>query len=1247
MKPFLMAAILASFASVASPCWAQTWEFPVLGQGRSLQRDTDLTRGGIIIVPRAASYRPMAEKLRVALQAAVQADYPVESGLSGKLGAGQVVIALGNMSNNPVLESLYWNLYTGVDPGFPGARGFVIQTVSEPLPLLQRQQVVILGGSHPATVAQAVDTFIEDLRNRGGGVLPPLMTLHGLATKDRGDAQGEGLRGFRNAVDAFRLTGDRKYVAQAYEKLRSHYQMTQANPAWELIWGDEIDSWRAVQAWDLIQEFGGQSEAETRDYDRMFLELMNKLVLRTEIFATMQPGPVIAWNHTSIPLLGLFTISRYLQARYGCDLHEVMQRADTYFGGQKDNYRISCDAFNYAQFSLQFVLAYYAMTGQWEYFDNGNARKAAELLLAQVDNNGQAGGTGDSHDVEVPGANHGWEIMDFKLKLPELLWFKGQWDAQAGSDYDRLWFQVEGSDSAFRQGSRFHPDMKAERPDRLAGSVAIPLDRGLYDHLERQDRFRMVDLAALPKLKPTCDYDKTFDKLQFRSFTPRRGEYILVDGFGQGNHGHMDTGAIICCTLDGYRFLYDADYLVAKSSEHNMVTVLRDGAAGQPVPPLAGLEDNFNFNGGAYAEVCVDGYNGMRWERHLLWLAGRYFVIFDTLQAEAAGNYRADCVWKVVNRGMEDYDGRDLTCRAPSPELDKLHDFPPATFRLRSVETGEWDEHISESGFPTRQVRQRKTIRLAKGESLSFQNLFYLERPEPDGGVAGFEPAKLGENALLVKARAGNALVVVGGGGGGVATDARFLSLAGQEMLAANVSEISVDGIGILRSSAKVHVRMNGDRLEIQAKASGRLVLGLATGDITVDYAAGKTQEKLPPGAVLRGLDRHLLGLAGQQRAVPREEAAPATYAEQWRALGGLKYKRERDMRAGDIDDDGANEVIVATDNRLICLNGQGQELWSHSELVGITSCATLDLDNGGVRVIAGTADARLLGFTAAGKLVRQAKITIKASGEFGVKGNPWVTHLQVRDLDGDGMPEIIAGLRSWQLHVFDAQFRPRWHNSMILHGVADLAFGPAPHGGDFLYAGDKYGGSYRLEVGKTPEEERCRGAFNGIGDVALAIADVDGDGVDDVISASDQGRLTAFSPATLAMDDYYPYDAPEWKPLWRYNSYGFSFSGVTTIGAGEPAVVASSEGGYLYYLRLRDGAVRQIVDVTEGVSVLAGLDDQRVLIGGRNGGICVVDAAGKITKRAKLSGRIVKLEKTTGGILALDAYGLVVLLVP
>jgi len=129
----------------------------------------------------------------------------------------------------------------------------------------------------------------------------------------------------------------------------------------------------------------------------------------------------------------------------------------------------------------------------------------------------------------------------------------------------------------------FHRGVEPVPDTSHLGMRVFPLDEQLYEQT-RTRRFYNEPLSP-----PNVPIETAFDKITFRESWETDAQYLLLDGFSRGKHLHYDGNAINVFVDRGRRWLIDHDYLVRNTTEHNMVTVIRDGRATRLEPSCAGI----------------------------------------------------------------------------------------------------------------------------------------------------------------------------------------------------------------------------------------------------------------------------------------------------------------------------------------------------------------------------------------------------------------------------------------------------------------------------------------------------------------------------------------------------------------------------------------------------------------------------------------------------------------------------------
>jgi len=95
-----------------------------------------------IFIPKEKGYEPLGKAIQDKIQKKSGVTLPVVKEIAALQGN---IIALGKMTNNKIIERLYWNHYTLVDSIYPGKEGYIIQTVHNPYPFPEGTNVIILG----------------------------------------------------------------------------------------------------------------------------------------------------------------------------------------------------------------------------------------------------------------------------------------------------------------------------------------------------------------------------------------------------------------------------------------------------------------------------------------------------------------------------------------------------------------------------------------------------------------------------------------------------------------------------------------------------------------------------------------------------------------------------------------------------------------------------------------------------------------------------------------------------------------------------------------------------------------------------------------------------------------------------------------------------------------------------------------------------------------------------------------------
>ncbi|MBM4084029.1 MAG: hypothetical protein FJ272_04490, partial [Planctomycetes bacterium] len=632
--------------------------------------ETPLVRGGkascVILTPDEPRYRTLGEEVAAAIAKKTGATPAVTPVPPEADPAKTTVIALGQMINNKLIERLYWNHYVFLDSLCPGKDGFVVQTVHNPYPWTAGHNVVVLGGSTFEGVQAAVAAFANLMPEGKDAALPYTLKVSLPPTGHRAtnytllsqnyaniaipgrdlteqearallDAKPtESLLSFQELAVKYLVTGEQTYLRAAKRVLDAMAALYEKDPERHPTWPEETNSRSIFALWDAVEEAPVFNDRERLRFTNMLHCFLYSLVGKTSDYGNLEKNETIIWNHTTFPLMGLYWGGRYFRRYYDCAYMDTfLAKAAGAFRGQEKSWKPQCDADSYLTLTIGHTIEYALAENKMAFFESGNCRRYAEYLMGICDNRGYAPGFGDSgviKNTHIPDAG-----------LPYAFWFYRD-------------PRILGHLNAIHGGAwlnPYHLDVKPQPPDDLVGLRVHPLDQQVYDYTKKRPYY------AEPSGPPNVPFEQSFDKIAFRANLDPLGQYFILDGYGRGKHLHYDTNAILKLSDKGEDWLVDGDYLVRNTTEHSMVSVVRDGRSERQVPECAALLHHANLPQHGFTETLVKDYNGVDWRRGIFWRKGGWIVVLDRLTAAAAGKFTFDCVWKCFDRGTEELaDGR-------------------------------------------------------------------------------------------------------------------------------------------------------------------------------------------------------------------------------------------------------------------------------------------------------------------------------------------------------------------------------------------------------------------------------------------------------------------------------------------------------------------------------------------------------------------------------------------------------------
>lgn len=523
-----------------------------------------------------------------------------------------------------------------------GTPGSVVHTVHNPLGT--GHNVIVAGGSDQAGHLAAAAALLETIEALSEPVLLRLLRVRlgdsavswGLAPPGQSDADRENYRlrvrktlatnAFVPVRDVIQgtLTWAQRYQLSGDERHALTYKML-----WEEIlsseagWTHREMEWvfRAIEGWDLIEEAPVFSDAERLAITQRLLDIgcANEEVYGPNV---QRSAAVIADGHQLDQALCLYIHGLYFDRYYGINGHWKTM-AEPLIAVAEQSPRVH-DSYAYGPIiGDDFMTEYALKTGNDGYFEGGACRDLAEWIMLCSDNLGAGGTFGDD------GAWRGTVRLTLLAKAwgfygdPRYLWFLRGLRPPVGS---------------------FATSRPPKPPTDLLGVARIPLHERLY----RAASTVTVDPPLKAEWTPqTVPPERAFDKLAFRSGFDPGDQYLLLDGLSVIPHGHRDGGSILRFTDNGRLFLTEGHYIEIAPERHNTLVVRRDGEAWSP-PPLAALELHASLPRSGFASIVSKPYNGVEWRRSLLWAPERFFVIVDTVTALRPGDYDFTLHWQTL-----------------------------------------------------------------------------------------------------------------------------------------------------------------------------------------------------------------------------------------------------------------------------------------------------------------------------------------------------------------------------------------------------------------------------------------------------------------------------------------------------------------------------------------------------------------------------------------------------------------------
>lgn len=846
--PFLLAALTLA---TALPSMGQS-----VGPLKPMYLETALAQGGqancVIAVPEGAAYAELASRLATAVAGACGVAPPVmpAAQVTDETLRTKHVIALGVFALNPVCERLYLRQMIRADYGWPtGAKSYELRTVHNPW--LTGTNVMTVGSVTAAGLQAGVDRLIELLGAAKGGTLGPLIEVSdekkpaspdaaALANAEKRIDEEPSSRTVgaiaAGYADDYWLSGDPAHAHLFLRAMRKLDALYAAEGA-----ADDVRTCQQIfQQFDRIEEGPAFSEADRRELTDIFYRFAGRMTYAQQMFRPSAEPHGNNWNATGAAFAGMYLSRYYPDLELG---QRLINNLDTYYAPNMQVWKVNEDCPGYGDITLTGNYLWSLHRPVESYFKSDAFRRAVDFDLLISTPFGSVSGFGDASGFGSYLVSS-YPLAAWLYKDGRYLWW---WDQHGGAK-PFGWVPPEV--------------LPRQRPEDLVGLRRAPLDRWLYDRraYERERAFPL---------------EQCFDKATFRSGLEPTASYLCLSGVGYGFHSHPDANAIINYSAQGQTFLFDDGYMIPSLSEHNSITVLKDGWAGH-IPELSQIRAEASFGSGGIFMSRLSGYNGVDWDRCVISPDGRYTLVIDDLTATAPGSYNFQCVWRTL--GQADLQGRRWVSEREKGQFTLIA-CSGAALSQKQVAGGSLDSPprpLSEG----RKLVEAAGATLSRGQSYQFGNVFYAT---PAGArTQSIQALQLADTSSYV-IRDGATVAVAGLGSlrlPGASLRATAFHLTPERLTAAGLTRARVAALDI---SADQPVSL---QLDLR---NGRAAIA-TTQPVTVTYGGGKRtlevgrQELLLPKAepaALAALNRELAAVYAQAATGDSGGVAPAAGAGQ------------------------------------------------------------------------------------------------------------------------------------------------------------------------------------------------------------------------------------------------------------------------------------------------------------------------------------------------------------------------------
>lgn len=1127
-----------------------------------LSRETPIVQGGraraSILHPDSAAGREAAASIAEAVRRVTGTSLDCHPGTKSDQQPDQTVFMLGNVFTNPALFVLYGRLLTPVDNICPGPNGTLIHTVFDPFG--KGTDVIVVGASDDAELREAATSLAEMIRKQPAGrdlVLARLFLakygpdfLKRYPIAGASPKQNRVQEGLKEAQKAID-EGKHCSVAAVLREVGQRYRLT----------GNSLEAKLYAAMWDL---YAKSAVADPRKYggpwgfDSDFPS--GEVVAAWDV---IEHDPALTDEER---LMVAKNMGRWLAEAVIPKCAGAVKSPKVPFNHQ------TFPALGALSAGLYYSKSYDTAEGHdWLAKADAIFRRQAGYCKPYEDCNTYQWLT-NGHlmryvvarpDFTVIENGNAKRIVDYCIGNMDNLGYEvpygdtGAWKNSGEEIFSLAVFAFLTGDPDARWAIQFKEQIR-HRWSLYWLSWFRPSDGGptpsrfngvMTWPLEPQ-YYRTFPASACPAL------EKCVDKISFREAMDPQAAYLLLDGLNNGGHGHRDGNSVTQLTQFDRIWLADNDYFKAAVKYHNSLLVFKDGTSG-PIPDYCELLGAGETPRYGFSRTRLADYAGVDWDRTVVWLKEqKSFAVLDRVVPKEKGRYQFRVLWHGIGEPKPTDDGMLLTQKGPSLRIQLAPG--PSVSLSNDAELGKanWD------GYPyadpiVRSMSATAAVELEAGEPYLFASVLH---GSPHGKAPKWTLQPLKDASGVV-----------------IQTD--------------NHSDL-----GILLGPVKSYP---ADAQVLVSDAAGLTLLGG-----TNTTLAG--HRDLAPAKLPKAAPKPMIAAAAGAPAHHVLWEQPLAGNDSTNATSPLRVTR---LSAGRLTAGAKQpEILAATkEGFLIALKPDGSRLWSANLGTQINDVTAADLDRDGRdEIVVARQDHYVAVLDADGRERWKRKLDQ-------YRRPPYVNLVRTGDLDGDGIPEVIAGGENWRFYAFKFDGTPLWNYESV-HPSRSCAVADIDGDGRAeVICGTHYYYITALKGDGTKKWSYTHGpiAFD------TATGSFDGNKTRGVVIGSGDGCIH--------------YLSPDGKPHMTCNT-GDEVKHVLAADVdadGKDEIFAGSLSHYVYCFGA-DGKRRWAVDLGAGISGLTSITDaagkRLIMAGTLDGHVVTLEANGAVVANSTLSGPVVAL---------------------